>query len=55
MKHQKPKYSSVAVGGTFDHLHIGHQMLLLYSALSASKKLIIGITSEEMLKKKMNN
>lgn len=29
----KPKYNVVALGGTFDHLHIGHQMLLLYSAL----------------------
>lgn len=44
----------MAVGGTFDHLHIGHQMMLIYSALSAEKRLIIGVTSDEMLKKKTN-
>lgn len=44
----------VAVGGTFDHLHIGHQVLLIYAALLAKAKLIIGITGEEMLTKKIN-
>lgn len=30
----KPKYQILAVGGTFDHLHIGHQVLLLQAVLS---------------------
>jgi phosphopantetheine adenylyltransferase len=43
------------VGGTFDHLHIGHQVLLLHTILSAEKKVIIGVTSEQMLLKKVNH
>jgi phosphopantetheine adenylyltransferase len=43
------------VGGTFDHLHIGHQVLLLHTILSAQKKVIIGVTSEQMLLKKVNH
>lgn len=51
-------YSSV-VGGTFDHLHIGHKLLLtmtLFAADTASKDQtrgsIIGITGDELLKNK---
>lgn len=45
----------MAVGGTFDHLHVGHQVLLLQAVLSTEKKLIIGVTGEKMLQKKVNN
>ncbi|KAI9703408.1 MAG: hypothetical protein M1820_005880 [Bogoriella megaspora] len=56
-----PHYS-VAVGGTFDHLHIGHKLLLTMTALAAEsanpssswkeRTLTIGITGDELLKNK---
>ncbi|KAH0486446.1 MAG: uncharacterized protein KVP18_001614 [Porospora cf. gigantea A] len=43
----------VAIGGTFDHLHVGHQLLLLEAILAASRgSLTIGVTSEKMLQRK---
>jgi pantetheine-phosphate adenylyltransferase len=39
------------MGGTFDHLHQGHKFLI-QTGLSLSKKLVIGLTSDEMLKNK---
>jgi len=39
------------MGGTFDHLHQGHKYLI-QTGLSFSKKLVIGLTSDEMLKSK---
>ena len=34
----------VALGGTFDHLHAGHKILLSMGAWLAREKLIVGIT-----------
>lgn len=34
----------VALGGTFDHLHAGHKILLSMAAWIASEKLIVGVT-----------
>lgn len=34
----------VASGGTFDHLHAGHKILLSMAAWIAQKKLIVGVT-----------
>jgi pantetheine-phosphate adenylyltransferase len=34
----------VALGGTFDHLHAGHKILLSMAALLARRKMIVGIT-----------
>ena len=42
-------YNVVAVGGTFDRLHIGHQMLLLYTVLTARHTVYIGVTGEILL------
>ncbi|MFW9881451.1 MAG: pantetheine-phosphate adenylyltransferase [Candidatus Thorarchaeota archaeon] len=41
----------VGLGGTFDHLHEGHK-LLLKTALSVSEIVEIGLTSQELLKNK---
>ncbi|MCJ1377330.1 hypothetical protein MMC17_000424 [Xylographa soralifera] len=55
-------YYHVAVGGTFDHLHAGHKLLLTATALileplashpnSQQKSLTIGITGDALLKNK---
>lgn len=37
-------FHKVAVGGTFDHLHAGHKILLTMTALSTRKSLIVGVT-----------
>lgn len=55
LANQKAKYNSVpisAVGGTFDHLHDGHKILLIVSAFLTSKRLIVGVTGPELLKNK---
>lgn len=55
------KHFVVAVGGTFDHLHSGHKLLLTATALMLQplieterkpRRLIIGITGDELLKNK---
>ncbi|AJW70098.1 phosphopantetheine adenylyltransferase [Nitrosopumilus adriaticus] len=45
------KFSLVAMGGTFDIIHKGH-LTLLSSAFDISDKVIIGLTSDELAKKK---
>ena len=39
------------MGGTFDHLHKGHK-LLIKTALSISNNLVIGLTTRRLLKNK---
>jgi len=41
----------IGMGGTFDHLHGGHKYLI-ETALSISHQVVIGLTSQEMLKRK---
>jgi len=41
----------IGMGGTFDHLHDGHKYLI-ETALSISHQVVIGLTSQEMLKRK---
>lgn len=45
------KYSLAVCGGTFDHFHKGHREFLRY-ALSISKKLLVGLTSDNYVKAK---
>tara|TARA_B110000014_G_scaffold262376_1_gene256204 strand:+ start:109 stop:570 length:462 start_codon:yes stop_codon:yes gene_type:complete len=45
------QFALVALGGTFDIIHVGH-MALLDKGFSISKKVIIGLTSDELAKKK---
>ena len=54
-------YSIVCLGGTFDHLHAGHKLLLTAAALllkvpdnrkNVPARFIIGITGDELLKRK---
>ncbi|KAJ2697283.1 hypothetical protein FB645_005959 [Coemansia sp. IMI 203386] len=45
-------YPHVAVGGTFDHLHVGHKILLTATALAATNRVICGISSDALLEKK---
>ncbi|KAL8647031.1 MAG: hypothetical protein Q9210_005797 [Variospora velana] len=60
----KPRacHDSVAVGGTFDHLHIGHKLLLSMTALATSpvvpsgstqrRSITVGITGDQLLENK---
>ncbi|MFX1356556.1 MAG: pantetheine-phosphate adenylyltransferase [Promethearchaeota archaeon] len=41
----------MGMGGTFDHLHAGHKYLIS-TALSLSEKVVIGLTTEKLLKNK---
>ncbi|MFX1425216.1 MAG: pantetheine-phosphate adenylyltransferase [Promethearchaeota archaeon] len=43
--------NKVGLGGTFDHLHEGHK-LLLKTALSVSENVEIGLTTQKLLEKK---
>lgn len=46
-----PPYNLCGLGGTFDHLHEGHE-LLLRTALKLGKRVAIAITTDEMLDSK---
>ena len=49
------KYKHIALGGTFDRIHIGHHHLLQTAAKSA-RKLTIGLTTNKLTKpKKLSN
>lgn len=48
------KFNHLALGGTFDHLHKGHEAFLDFAFKRASK-VSIGITSDKMAKKKNKN
>ena len=60
--HEGKRHLSVAVGGTFDHLHAGHKLLLTATALLVepyqninhppARCLTVGITGDELLKNK---
>ncbi|KAI0082835.1 Nucleotidylyl transferase [Panus rudis PR-1116 ss-1] len=49
-----PLFPVCALGGTFDHLHAGHKILLSMAAWITSEKLIVGVTDDALLKNKAN-
>jgi pantetheine-phosphate adenylyltransferase len=42
----------VVLGGTFDHLHNGHKKLLSLAVNICSRRMIVGVTADSMLRKK---
>ncbi|KAF9532210.1 hypothetical protein CPB83DRAFT_847418 [Crepidotus variabilis] len=44
-----PSFPNTALGGTFDHLHAGHKILLSMAAWITHSKLIVGLTSDVLL------
>lgn len=46
-KIQEGEYENVILGGTFDHLHAGHKILLSMTAWIASKRVVCGVTGNE--------
>lgn len=46
-------YTDVVVGGTFDRLHGAHKTLLNISCLLASRRFLIGVCDQAMLKRKV--
>ena len=49
----KGLYSTVALGGTFDRMHSGHNLLLTYSAYLCSSRIIVGVTDGPLLVNKV--
>lgn len=43
-------FEDVILGGTFDHLHIGHKILLTEAVLRTTKRLVVGVTDDNMVK-----
>ncbi|KAF9122832.1 hypothetical protein BGW39_009475, partial [Mortierella sp. 14UC] len=48
-KEQEGQFGDVALGGTFDHLHAGHKILLSMTAWIASHRVVCGVTDDAML------
>lgn len=46
------KYEDIGYAGSFDHYHIGHNMLLQIGLLLSKKKIHIGVTSDKMISHK---
>ena len=47
-------YPVSALGGTFDHLHAAHRLLLHLALFLTSRKLIVGVMSDSLLSSKSN-
>jgi len=46
------RHQHVAVGGTFDHLHIGHKILLTMALYVTETRLVVGVNNSLSLRKK---
>jgi hypothetical protein len=49
-----PSFKKTAIGGTFDYLHAAHMLLLTIQSLLTERELVIGITSDILLKNKVH-
>ncbi|KAH3674686.1 hypothetical protein WICMUC_003102 [Wickerhamomyces mucosus] len=49
---EESSHQVVAVGGTFDHFHDGHKILLTAAAFVSSTTVIVGVTDQELLASK---
>ncbi|CAL8073582.1 unnamed protein product [Orchesella dallaii] len=45
-------FNKVVLGGTFDRMHNAHKILLTESAIRCHKEVIVGVTDDNMVKKK---
>ncbi|XP_072502634.1 bifunctional coenzyme A synthase isoform X2 [Notamacropus eugenii] len=52
-KHPLQGYNHVVVGGTFDHLHNAHKLLLTVACLLAQKRLLVGVADKDLLENKV--
>lgn len=43
-------YENVVLGGTFDRLHAGHKIMLTEAVLRAEKRVVVGVTDDNMVK-----
>ncbi|ORY89146.1 hypothetical protein BCR35DRAFT_262684 [Leucosporidium creatinivorum] len=50
-----PSFPVTALGGTFDHLHAGHKILLTMAASVTTRKIIVGVTDEALLVNKKHH
>jgi len=41
-------YPAVCLGGTFDHMHVGHRILLSEACLLATHSITVGVTDGPM-------
>lgn len=51
-EHSNKLYGKGVMGGSFDHMHLGHKLFLTKAALVVNDLLCIGITSDQMISKK---
>lgn len=42
----------MCLGGTFDHMHLGHKLLLTHALMCAKDRILVGVTCDGLLKKK---
>ena len=50
--HEFFKYKAVCLGGTFDHMHLGHKLLLSHALMCTQQRMLVGVTTDGLLKKK---
>ena len=46
-------YQEVVLGGTFDHMHSGHRLLLAVSSLLCERRLTVGLSDGPLLRRKI--